>query len=61
MRRSIGSWIDGSYGAREAAILKALVIGLRSDVAPEVRDDFFKSGTIHLLPTADGKWNYTLF
>jgi len=61
LRRSIGALIDRVYGAREAAILKALVIGLRSDVAPDVRDDFFKSGTIHLLPTADGKWNYTLF
>jgi competence protein ComEC len=49
VRRSIGALIDRSYRPGEAAILKALVIGLRSDVSSEVRDCFFKSGTIHLL------------
>jgi len=61
IRRSVGLLIDRLYGVREASFLKALVIGLRSDVPAAVRDDFFKSGTIHLLPTPDGKWNYTLF
>jgi competence protein ComEC len=49
MRRSLAALIDKLYGASEAAILKALVLGLRSDVSPEVRDQFVKTGTIHLL------------
>ena len=49
LRRSIGALIDRSYGSGEAASLKALVIGLRSDVAPEVRNAFFLSGTIQLF------------
>ena len=48
-RRSLAVLIDKLYVRPEAAILKALVLGLRSDVAPEVRDQFMKTGTIHLL------------
>ncbi|MEI7751010.1 MAG: ComEC/Rec2 family competence protein [Candidatus Omnitrophota bacterium] len=48
-RRSLASLIDKLYVVSEAAILKALVLGLRSDVSPEVRDQFMKTGTIHLL------------
>ena len=48
-RRSLAALIDKLYVASEAAILKALVLGLRSDVAPEVRSQFMKTGTIHLL------------
>jgi competence protein ComEC len=49
IRRSLAVLIDKLYGASEAAILKALVLGLRGDVAPEVRGQFMKTGTIHLL------------
>ncbi len=49
MRRSIAGMVDRLYGAREGAIVKALVLGLRGDIAPEVRDQFMKTGTIHLL------------
>ena len=49
IRRSLAALIDKLYVASEAAILKALVLGMRSDVAPEVRDQFMKTGTIHLL------------
>lgn len=48
-RRNLAALIDKLYVASEAAILKALVLGLRSDVAPEVRNQFMKTGTIHLL------------
>ncbi len=48
-RRSLAALIDKLYVASEAAILKALVLGLRSDIAPEVRSQFMKTGTIHLL------------
>ena len=48
-RRNLAALIEKLYVASEAAIMKALVLGLRSDVAPEVRDQFMKTGTIHLL------------
>ena len=48
-RRNLATLIDALYTVPEAAIMKALVLGLRSDVAPEVRDQFMKTGTIHLL------------
>jgi DNA internalization-related competence protein ComEC/Rec2 len=49
IRRDLAALIDKLYSASEAGILKALVLGLRSDVAPEVRGQFMKTGTIHLL------------
>jgi competence protein ComEC len=49
IRRNLAALIEKLYGMPEAAILKALVLGLRSDVAPEVRSQFMKTGTIHLL------------
>ncbi len=49
IRRNLAALIDKLYIPSEAAILKALVLGLRSDVSPEVRDQFMKTGTIHLL------------
>ncbi|MFA5168010.1 MAG: ComEC/Rec2 family competence protein [Candidatus Omnitrophota bacterium] len=48
-RRRLAMLVDRLYKPPEAAILKALVLGLRSDVAPEVRSQFMKTGTIHLL------------
>jgi len=48
-RRYLATLIDKLYKPEESAILKALVLGLRSDVSPEVRNHFFRSGTIHLL------------
>ncbi|MFH0985268.1 MAG: ComEC/Rec2 family competence protein [Candidatus Omnitrophota bacterium] len=60
-RRKLAALIDKLYAAPHAAILKALVLGLRSDVAPEVRNQFMKTGTIHISPMADTKWNYTPF
>ena len=48
-RRWLAALIDKLYDVPEAAILKALVLGLRSDVTPEVRDQFMKTGTIHVF------------
>jgi competence protein ComEC len=48
-RRRLAALIDQLYKPEESAILKALVLGLRSDVASEVRNQFMKTGTIHLL------------
>jgi competence protein ComEC len=49
LRRQLAALIDKLYGAPDAAILKALVLGLRGEVLPEVRSQFMKTGTIHLL------------
>jgi len=48
-RRRLATLVDKIYQTQEAAIVKALVLGLRSDVSPEVRSQFMKTGTIHLL------------
>ncbi|HOW88250.1 MAG TPA: ComEC/Rec2 family competence protein [Candidatus Omnitrophota bacterium] len=49
-RRHSAALIDRLYNKpQEAAIVKALVLGLRGDVASEVRDQFMRTGTIHLL------------
>lgn len=49
MREQIARLIDRLYPPGEAAILKPLVIGLWADVRPEIRNQFMKTGTIHLL------------
>ncbi|MFA5159748.1 MAG: ComEC/Rec2 family competence protein [Candidatus Omnitrophota bacterium] len=60
-RRSLAALIDKLYVASEAAILKALVLGLRSNVSSEVRDQFMKTGTIHQITMASTKWDYDPF
>lgn len=60
-RRCLAALIDKLYLPPEAAILKALVLGLRSDVVPEVRSQFMKTGTIHLFATANTKRNFAPF
>ncbi len=41
--------IDTMFKPETAGILKALVTGTRKDINPEMRDDFVKTGTSHLL------------
>jgi competence protein ComEC len=60
-RRRLAALIDKLYKPGESAILKALVLGLRSDVSPEVRNHFFRSGTIHLFATANTKRDFAPF
>jgi predicted membrane metal-binding protein len=60
-RRGLAVLVDKLYQPREAAIVKALVLGLRGDVSPEVRDQFMKTGTIHLFATANTKRNFAPF
>lgn len=60
-RRRLAALMDQRYKPEESAILKALVLGLRSDVAAEVRDQFMKTGTIHLFATANTKRNFAPF
>jgi len=61
VRRRLAILIDKLYGVSEASILKALVLGLRSDVTPEVRNQFMKTGTIHLFATANTKRDFAPF
>ena len=49
VRGRIGRQIDAAGLGPEAAVLKALVIGERSGVSPEVRAAFTRSGVSHLL------------
>jgi len=60
-RRRLASLIDKLYKPEESAILKALVLGLRSDIASEVRSHFMKTGTVHLFATANTKRNFAPF
>jgi len=61
VRRYLASLIERSYVPSEAAIFKALVLGLRGDVSPEVRDQFTKTGTVHLFATANTKRDFAPF
>lgn len=49
LRRRLAERIDRAVGGREGAILKALVIGDRSAIDPELREVFQRTGTGHLL------------
>jgi predicted membrane metal-binding protein len=61
VRRSLALLIERSYVPSEAAILKALVLGLRGDVSPEVRNQFMKTGTVHIFATANTKRDFASF
>ena len=60
-RRKLAALTDRLYTAPEAAIMKALVLGLRSDIAPEVRDQFMKTGTVHKVTTTNTGWDNAPF
>jgi len=55
LRQGIAKRIDQIYPFKEASLLKALIVGIRSDVGPQVRDQFMKTGTVHLFATANTK------
>jgi competence protein ComEC len=48
-RKSFSVVIDTAAGAREAALLKALLTGDQNSVSTEVREDFNRTGTSHIL------------
>ncbi len=48
-RRYILRVINRTTAGQSRALLKALIIGERGEVFPEVRDDFAKAGVIHVL------------
>ncbi|MFZ5801899.1 MAG: ComEC/Rec2 family competence protein [Candidatus Omnitrophota bacterium] len=41
--------IQELFPAREASVFQALLLGLRKDIGPEIRDSFAKTGTAHIL------------
>lgn len=48
-RTAVAETIASSTPARPAGILKALVAGLKGDIAPSAREAFTRAGTAHLL------------
>ncbi len=48
-RRYILRVIDRTTVGQSRALLKALIVGERGEISPEVRDDFAKAGVIHVL------------
>lgn len=48
-RSGLAELIDRLYPLPRSAILKALVLGVRSDVGPVIQNAFMKTGTVHLL------------
>lgn len=50
MRQRIGQWLRGSgLPARERALVKAVLLGLRDEMDAGQKDDFIRSGTVHVL------------
>ena len=60
-RSWLAELIDRLYPAPRSAVLKALVLGLRSDVGPAAQNAFMKTGTVHLFATANTKRNFAPF
>ncbi|MFH0732569.1 MAG: DNA internalization-related competence protein ComEC/Rec2 [Candidatus Omnitrophota bacterium] len=49
LRKNIKQLIDRYIPSREAALVSAMMLGLRSDLASEIEDAFVKTGTAHIL------------
>ena len=49
VRRTVGGFFDGQLSAKSAAILRALIIGDKSRLDPELRDSFTRVGVAHVL------------
>jgi len=49
LRAELGRAIDRAAPGPQAGVLKALVVGKKTDIAPRVREAFVRSGTAHLL------------
>jgi competence protein ComEC len=48
-RKKFSILIDSSVPSGEAGVLKALVIGDQNSISPEIREDFNRTGTSHIL------------
>jgi ComEC/Rec2-related protein len=49
IQRAIAMRLEGLYQKDEAVLFKALILGTRKGLSSELRDDFIKTGTSHLL------------
>ena len=49
VRRTVGGFFDEQLSAKSAAILRALIIGDKSRLDPELRDSFTRVGVAHVL------------
>ncbi|MDD5216972.1 MAG: ComEC/Rec2 family competence protein, partial [Candidatus Omnitrophica bacterium] len=49
VRQTLTRKLDRMFNAGNAATFKALILGLRKGLAPELRDDFMVTGTAHIL------------
>ncbi len=49
VRRTVGGFFDEQLSAKSAAILRALIIGDKSQLDPDVRDAFTRVGVAHVL------------
>ena len=49
VRRRILEYFDRAIGGREGEFLKGLVLGIRTGMAPEVREAFVNAGVAHIL------------
>ena len=48
-RRTIGTFFDRQLPPRQAAVLRALIIGDKSQLSPDLRDAFAHAGVAHVL------------
>jgi len=53
--------INASFGKEEAEILKAVLIGEREGINPEIREAFTKSGIIHILAVSGLHVGFVVF
>ena len=61
LRFWIAERVDLVYKRPESSILKALILGIRDDIGGRRRDDFMKTGTVHLFATANTKRDFAPF
>ncbi|MBN1687939.1 MAG: ComEC/Rec2 family competence protein [Candidatus Omnitrophica bacterium] len=48
-RRKIAVRLNGLFSPEHASVFRALILGDRKQLDPQIRDDFIKTGTAHLL------------
>lgn len=60
-RTGIVALLGRIYPFPQSELLKALVVGARSNVPADLQGAFMKTGTVHLVTTTNTKWDYTAF
>jgi len=57
-RETIKRYIDRYFPFPEREVISALLIGFQNRIPQPIRDDFARTGTAQVLPTASRKWGY---